>query len=159
MAKAGVLAAVVALAAVFVQLFVAGLSRAAVAGAGSMSGAGDHFWTDYVGNSATVVALAVLTALLGFAIASLTRNTGFALGVAFAYFVVIEQLLRLLPDWIDPFTVANNIGAFVDHGLELTRSDGTVMILTTTRAGLTLVVYVAVVLGAATALFRRRDVT
>ena len=158
-AKIAALALTVAVAAVFVQLLVAGLSRAAVAGRGSMAGAGEHFWRDYVGNAATVVALAVLATLLGFAISSLTRNTGVALGVGFVYFVVIDQLLRALFDWIEPYTLVSNIGAFVDHGLEISRSDGTVMTLTTGRAGVTLVIYVAVVLGVAIALFRRRDVT
>jgi ABC-type transport system involved in multi-copper enzyme maturation permease subunit len=157
--KAAVLAAVVAVAAVVVQLLAAGLSRAAVAGRGSMNDAGPGFWGTYVGNGAAVVALAVFTAVLGFAIASLTRNTGVALGVAFAYFAVIDQLLRLLPDWIDPFTVLNNIGALVDRGLELSRSDGSVMTLTTTRAAVTLTIYLGIVLGTAVVLFRRRDVT
>jgi ABC-type transport system involved in multi-copper enzyme maturation permease subunit len=158
-AKIAALAATAAVAAVFVQLVVAGLSRAAVAGRGSMAGAGDHFWRDYVGNGATVVALAVLAALLGFAISSLTRNTGVALGVAFVYFVIIDQVLRVLFDWIEPYTLVSNIGAFVDHGLEIAQSDGTVMTLTTARAGVTLVIYVGAVLGVAITLFRRRDVT
>jgi hypothetical protein len=160
LAKAGVLAAVVVVAGIVVQLLAAGLARLAVAGEGTMAGAADDFWSDYVGNAATVVALAVLAAVLGFAVASLTRNTGFALGAAFVYLGILDHVLSLLPDWIEPFTVTNNVAAFVGHGLELTtHPDGTVTTLSTGRAAVTLVLYVGILFGTATALFRGRDVT
>jgi ABC-type transport system involved in multi-copper enzyme maturation permease subunit len=152
--KAAALAASIAAAAIVVQIVVGVLSRLAVAGEGSMADASEHFWSTYVGYSATSVAYAVITALLAFAIASLTRNTGFALGAAFVYFLFIEHLLMLLPDWVDRLTFVNNAGAFIDHG-----GDTGDVQLSTLHGGVTLVVYVAVVLGAAIALFNRRDVT
>jgi hypothetical protein len=157
--KAAVLAVVVVVAAVVVQVVVAPLSRLAVAGRGTLAGAPDDLWTTYVGNSATVVAFAVITSTLAFGIASLTRNTGFALGVAFVYVAIIERLLSLLGDWIDPFMFFYNAGAFLDHGVDLTRDDGSTYVLTTVRGGVTLVAYAAVVLTAAITSFNRRDVT
>ena len=157
--KAAVLSVVVLVAAIVVQVVAGLLSRGAVAWRGTMVGAPSDLWTTYVGNSATGIGFAVITAVLGFGIASLTRNTGFALGVAFVYVAIIERLLSLLGDWVDPFMFFYNAGAFLDHGVDLTRDDGSTYVLTTTRGGITLVVYAAVVLGAAVTTFNRRDVT
>jgi ABC-type transport system involved in multi-copper enzyme maturation permease subunit len=157
--KATVLAVTIALAAVLVQVLVGALTRLAVAGEGTMTGAGDDFWSDYVGNAASVVALAVLATVLGFAVASLTRNTGFAMGAAFVYLGILDHALSLLPDWIEPFTVNKNVAALLSHGFDIQHADGTVTTLTTGRAAVTLVLYVGLILFAATALFRRRDVT
>jgi ABC-type transport system involved in multi-copper enzyme maturation permease subunit len=157
--KAAALSISVAAAAVVVQGVVGGLTRAAVAGHGSMSGAANDFWLDYVGTGASAVALAVFAALFGFTLASLTRNTGFALGAGVVYFVIIDRVLTLLPDWIDRFTLFNNITAFLNHGAELSIGAGPPVTLTTLRAGVTLTVYVAVLFAVATTLFNRRDVT
>jgi hypothetical protein len=157
--KAAVLAVVVLIGAIVVQVLAGLLSRGAVAWRGSMVGAPDDLWSTFLGNSATGASFAVITAVLGFGIASLTRNTGFALGTAFVYVAFIERLLSLLGDWVDSFMLFNNAGAFLQHGIDLTRDDGTTYELTTFRGGVTLVVYVAVVLAAAVTTFNRRDVT
>lgn len=159
LAKAGVLAATIAVAAVVVQIVVAALTRLAVAGQGTMQFALHNFWSDYIGTAASMVALAVLAAVLGFAVASLTRNTGFALGAAFVYLGILDHVLALLGDWIDPFLVNNNVTAFINHGYDIGHSDGTVTTLTTGRAAVTLVLYVGIILAVAVSLFRRRDVT
>jgi len=159
LAKVGALAIVVVTGAVVVQAVVGPLSRLAVAGRGVMPPGDTNLWSDYVGNSLTVIALAVLGAVFGFAIASLTRNTGFALGAAFVYAVVIEALLHLLPKWVLPFTLVSNIGAFVNHGLDLDVGPEGTLRLSMLRAGITLTCYVAGLFALATALFRRRDVT
>jgi hypothetical protein len=95
-----------------------------------------------------------MTALLGFAIASLTRNTGFALGAALVYFGFVDRLLTLLPDWVDKLTFVVNAAAFLDHGTEF--DDIT---LSTLHGGVTVAAYVGVLLAAAVTLFQRRDVT
>ena len=159
LAKVGVLAATIAVAAAVVQVVVAGLTRLAVGAQDTMHLALHGFWSDYVGTAASMVGLAVLAAVLGFAVASLTRNTGFALGAAFVYLGILDHVLGLLGDWIDPFLVNNNVAAFINHGYDIGHSDGTVTTLTTGRSAVTLVLYVGVILAAAIALFRRRDVT
>jgi hypothetical protein len=157
--KAAVLAVVVLVGAVVVQVVAGLLSRGAVGWRGTMAGAPSDLWSTYLGNSATGIAFAVITSVLAFGIASLTRNTGFALGAAFVYVAFIERLLTLLGNWIEPFLFFNSAGAFLDHGIELHHDDGSSYELTTARGGVTLVVYVAVVLGAAVTTFNRRDVT
>jgi hypothetical protein len=154
LAKISVLAGSVAVVATVVQVVAGLLSRAAVAGRGSMAGAAPDFWPTYVSFAATNIVYAVITALLGFAIASLTRNTGFAMGAALVYFGFVDRLLTLLPDWVDRLTFIVNAAAFLDHGAEF--DDNT---LSTLHGGVTVAAYVAVLLTAAILLFQRRDVT
>jgi ABC-2 type transport system permease protein len=154
LAKVSVLAASVAVTATVVQVVAGLLSRAAVAGRGSMNGAAADFWSTYVSFAATNVVYAVMTALLGFAIASLTRNTGFALGAALVYFGFVDRLLTLLPDWVDRLTFIVNAAAFLDHGSEFDDIS-----LSTLHGGVTVAGYVSVLVVAAVTLFRRRDVT
>jgi ABC-type transport system involved in multi-copper enzyme maturation permease subunit len=157
LAKVAALSLVIAVAAVVVQVMVGALARLAVAGRGSMADAGEHFWRTYTGNGATALALAVFAAIFGFTIASLTRNTGFALGAGFVYLAVIDRVLVLLPNWIDKFTLFNNVAAFLNHGADVNHGDP--VTLSTLRAGITLSAYIAVLFALATTLFQRRDVT
>lgn len=120
-----------------------------------MAGAAPDFWSTYVWFSATYVVYAAMTALVGFAFASLTRNTGFALGAALVYFGFIDRLLTLLPNWVDKLTFINNASAFLEHGSDF---DGDTS-LSTLHGGVTLTMYVLVLLAVTVTLFKRRDVT
>jgi hypothetical protein len=155
LAKMSVLAGSVVVASAVVQAVVGALARAAVAGRGSMAGAPPDYFSTYLSFALTLVAYAVMTALLGFAIASLTRNTGFALGAALVYFGFIDRLLTLLPDWVDRLTFVNNASAFLEHGTDV--GDG--VSLSTLHGGVTVAAYVLVLSAVAVELFKRRDVT
>ena len=106
------------------------------------------------------------TGLLGFAVAGLARVPGAALGAAFVYFAILEQVIGgLRPGWIR-YLVAPNVAAVVTDGLEVPARRSTeldmsdpVITLTWGRGTLTLAVYLALVLGAFYAVFSRRDVT
>jgi hypothetical protein len=62
--------------------------------------------------------LVAIAATLGYAIAMLVRNTGASLGVAFVYFVVVENVARfaLLRYGTQPFLLAENSAALIVPG-------------------------------------------
>ncbi len=128
------------------------------------------FWADLAGQGARSVLLVVLATLLGFGLANLIRNTGAALGIAFAYFAVVETALRNLLPTSQPFLISDSSAAFVVQGglrlfLPGTSVDTgtgfieeyTEYIVTNLRGGLTLTAYTLVLLAVGTWLFRRRD--
>jgi ABC-type transport system involved in multi-copper enzyme maturation permease subunit len=105
------------------------------------------------------------TALLGYAVAGLARVTGAALGGAFLYFFVFEQILAgLRPGW-QRFLFTANIGALLAKKIDVATARGLleppehVYRLTASRGVVTLAVYLAVLLGAFFVTFTRRDVT
>lgn len=115
--------------------------------------------------------LIAIAATLGYAIAMLVRNTGASLGVAFVYFVVVENVVRfaLLKYGTQPFLVAENSVAFmvpggvpvqgqVEEGEFLFEND-TLIQLTNMRAFLTLMGYTALLSIPAAWSFTRRDVS
>jgi ABC-type transport system involved in multi-copper enzyme maturation permease subunit len=128
------------------------------------------FWSDLAGVQGRSVILAVITAALGFGLANLIRNTGAALGAAFAYFVLVENAVRIIrPTW-QPYLITENAAALVQRGgLELFLGDpggssfsfeeAPRLLLSNQRAALTLALYCLVVLLAGAVLFRRRDLT
>jgi ABC-type transport system involved in multi-copper enzyme maturation permease subunit len=122
---------------------------------------GDAFST--AGRGLIVV---TFTSLLGFAVAGLTRVTGAALGAAFVYFAILEQVVAGLRPGLFRYLIAPNIGAVMTGGLSVPAGRGeddfgeTVeILLSVTRGTLTLAVYLVIVLGAFYAVFSRRDVT
>jgi hypothetical protein len=97
--------------------------------------------------------LAAMGAGIGFAVASLARNTAAALGVGFGYLVVFEMILASLrPGW-SKWLLVPNIAVFMtgnpaEAGFEWS----------TVRAGLLLAGYTAALLVVAGGWFRARDV-
>ena len=98
-----------------------------------------------------VDALAVVMSLLGFALATMGRNTAAALGIGFAYLAVVETLIRgFKPEWSD-WLLGDNISLFLfgvdesplNHGQDI--------------AAWILIGYIGALLVAATAVFRRRE--
>ncbi len=107
-------------------------------------------------------------ALLGYAVAGLARVTGAALGVAFGYFVVLENLIRgLRPGW-QRYLFSENITAILlkKHNVapaHAKRFDDfefeRFYTLTAGRGLVTLSIYLAILLGVFAVTFQRRDVT
>ena len=122
---------------------------------GTTAGADSEWFGQVVGAVLRTSLLGAGAALIGYAIASIGRNTAAALGVAFGYVAIGESLIRALrPTW-QPWLISDN-ALVVIYGQELPnssfeRSPG--------QAALILGCYLAVVLLAAGAVFARRDVT
>jgi len=117
-----------------------------------------------------------MAATIGYAIAVLVRNTGASLGVAFIYFAVAENALRiaLMKYGPEPYLLSTNAVAFlIPGGLDvpgrvLTSSQpdqngmllGPVMVhLSNARALFTMLVYTALISIPAAWSFARRDVS
>lgn len=168
--KVAVVAATVVLAAVLAELLWTGLGSALVSLRGSWSPRPDRFWGDLLDTQLRAVLLAGLAGAAGYAVANLIRNTGAALGLAFVYFAVVENAVRVLWHWGQQWLVMENVTALVQrHGVDLVVSQrldpatgsfsSVVVHLTNLRAGLTLTGYTAAAVLAAVLVFRRRDLT
>jgi hypothetical protein len=145
------LAAIIALA--LQALFLGAFVPAAVAH-GSTTGLTGPWWTALL---AAMVRTAVVTAAasaLGCALATLGRNTAFALVTVFAWVTVVEGLIRGLRPGMANLLWAENIGTFVQwaqlEGVEFRRGPAVAL--------LTLALYVGVVVAGAAWAFARRDV-
>ena len=123
---------------------------------GTTQGADAAWLADTAGVVARGALIAALAAALGFAIASVARNTTTALIIGFAYFAVVEGLLRgFRPNW-QQWLIGDNAAAFVTADPESIFMSGG----RGTLASLLVVAGYAVGLAAlATAWFRARDVT
>lgn len=132
----------------------------------------DDFWVDALGTAGRGAIFAVLVVLGGFALANLTRNTGAALGVAFVYFAIIENLVGGVLPRFARWSVAVNVGGFlnpggiggVPTGVKTSVEDSVGLVASTmsisnARGGLVLTLIVVTFLAVATILFTRRDVT
>jgi ABC-type transport system involved in multi-copper enzyme maturation permease subunit len=129
----------------------------------------EGFWGNLFGIQARAVVLVVLTALMGFGLANLTRNTGAALGIAFAYFVVLENAVRVVRQAWSQYLFGENAAALVNEGgltifvYDFSASpDGgfsetTEILLSNAHGAITLLVYVGLVVALGTILFQRRD--
>lgn len=112
--------------------------------------------------------LVAAAATIGYAIAMLVRNTGASLGVAFVYFVVIENGVRfaLMRFGSEPYMLSTNAVAFLfPGGLEVPGKvtgpfdEPTSVQLTNLRSCVTLMAYTAVLSIPAAFSFTRRDVS
>jgi hypothetical protein len=83
---------------------------------GTTSGLPKHFWSDVAALDGRCTLLAVLVALIGFAVAHLVRYTGAALGVGFVYFAIVENAVGgVRPGW-QPWLLSTNAAALVLKG-------------------------------------------
>jgi ABC-2 type transport system permease protein len=121
----------------------------------AMAGANSEWVTSTLGVSFRASLGAAIISVLGVALASVGRNTAAALGVVFAYFAIIESMLRgWKPHWSSWF-FGDNFGVMlVGNPNEIPEVGHTVI-----EAGLLIAAYTAVLLLGAVALFNRRDVT
>jgi hypothetical protein len=75
----------------------------------------DGFWSDLLQTQGRGVLLTVIAALLAFGLTNLVRNTGAALGIAFVYIVIVENVVRgMRPHW-QPWLLSDNALGLVQH--------------------------------------------
>jgi ABC-type transport system involved in multi-copper enzyme maturation permease subunit len=121
---------------------------------GTMGVTATWFWTT-VGVVLRGGALAALAAVAGLAVASIARNTGFAIGVAFAWLAVIEPIIRgLRPTW-ERWLVSSNAARFIAGPVQ----NVPLPARSTLVAGLVVAAYAGALLAVAIGAFRARDVT
>jgi hypothetical protein len=125
----------------------------AALGPGTTEGVdGAWLWT-LAGAAVRIATLTGLAAMLMAAIAMLGRNTAAAMGTAFAYLMVVENIVHGWKPWAGRFLIGPNGAIFVTGGELETESWSR----STVTAGLTLVGYFTLVAAAAVVSFRRRD--
>ena len=129
-----------------------------------------HFWSHVVNVQIRAALLVLVTALIGFSLASLIRNSAAALGVAFVYFAVIENVIRALnPDW-QPYLFTTNVAAWVAsngitvYGKEVyNQREGFVTAreihISNLHGGVTLLLFATIATAAALTVFARRDIS
>ncbi len=96
-----------------------------------------------------------LCAIIAFAIATIGRTTAAALGVAFAYFAIVESLLRgFKPHWQPWFVGDNLITLIVADPVQASPTGHTAA-----EAGVVVALYAGLLFAAALAFFRQRDIS
>jgi hypothetical protein len=150
-AACGILAFVIALAlqVVFLASFVP-----AVLAHGTTAGATTGWWFSLALVMTRAALLTSLAAILAVSLATLGRNTAFALATVFAWIAVIENVLRgLRPGWA-PYLWGENLATVVPWSqikdVQFTRGPWTALA--------TIILYTAVFVIGATITFQRRDV-
>jgi ABC-type transport system involved in multi-copper enzyme maturation permease subunit len=136
------------------QVLLGGALALAAALRGTTEGTDAAWVRETVGVAVRVAALSSIGAAIGFAIASVARNSAAALGVGFGYIVIVENLIRgLRPHW-ERWLVGDNAAVFIsgrNTGLSFERS--------VLQAGLLLAAYAGALVAVAVTTFRARDVT
>ena len=154
MAKLAGCLTVVFLLVIAVQILLAGGLALAAAVRGTTEGVDVAWMRHTAGIALRVAVLSGVGSAIGFAIASVARNTAAALGLGFGYTVIVENLVRgLRPQWV-PWLVGDNAVMFISG-----QSAGPSFHRTILQAGLLLVAYAVALLIVAAAVFRARDVT
>jgi hypothetical protein len=123
---------------------------------GTTRGVDGDVWNSHVLMVLRGIGMASFAAVLGFSISFATRVTAAAVGIGFLYFAVIEQLIIVWKTWLAPYLITPLLAAWLDNGVEI-EEDG--VSVSGGRAGVTLAIYAAAMLTAATLWFRQRDVT
>jgi hypothetical protein len=81
-------------------------------------------------------------------------------GIGFIYFAVLQQLLIVWKEWLLRYMIAPVLAGWLDYGIDFADGgEGDSLRLSGPRAGVTLAIYAAVMITAATVWFRQRDVT
>jgi ABC-type transport system involved in multi-copper enzyme maturation permease subunit len=133
---------------VAVVLAPAGLFR------GTMTGV-DGAWARWLaGVVARAAAVSGLSAVFGFTLAAIGRNTAAALGIGFLYLAVIEGIIRgVKPGWMH-WLVGDNTAVIITN-----RPAEVNIGRTTLEAAVLLAAYAAALVAAALGTFRQRDIT
>jgi ABC-2 type transport system permease protein len=116
-----------------------------------------------------VLALAVVVSLLGAALGTLSRHTAGALGILLGWVVLVEAILVNIVSSLQPWSVINNISAWVNGGTEYyvnsctSSSSGQVCStivkeISQTHGALVVGGLTALLVVAALLVFRRRDI-
>jgi ABC-2 type transport system permease protein len=121
---------------------------------GTTAGTGGTFGRSLAGVALRGTAMVAIASTMGFAVASIGRNTAAALGIGFGYFVVLENVVGgLLEDYRRWLLLGNAIVLVSGEN-----QGGDVFGRTVLEAGLYLTAVALVLLAGAAVLFRRRDV-
>jgi len=121
---------------------------------GLTAGVDAGWWLDVAGMGLKISALAALGAVLGFALATIGRNTAAALGVGFVYLAMVEGLIRThKPSWAD-WLIGDNASMVLIGPEEVVHLGHSQL-----AAAFVLVGYAAAVLALAVLIFRRRDLS
>jgi ABC-type transport system involved in multi-copper enzyme maturation permease subunit len=154
-AKALALALFAFVAAIVVQALLAAVLTPAAVFRGTTVGADAAWFRQVVGLGVRGALVGTFAAVIGFAIASLGRNTAAALGAAFLYLAVLEPLLRnLRPKW-QPWLLYDNIATFIQgHASDFTRYPRSL-----TGSAVIIILYTFGLGAIAAAAFQRRDIT
>ena len=138
-----------------IQLAVAAAVGPSAYAFGTTSGADSAWLSDLIRQSLRIAGVGAVMGAVGFALASLGRNTAAALGVGFAYVVVVENLIRALkPQWQPWF--------FSDNAAVLVTADPSILgqgDYSVARSAFVVGGYTLLLLLAAIGIFRARDVT
>ncbi|MEO7260501.1 MAG: hypothetical protein ABI047_04475 [Jatrophihabitantaceae bacterium] len=129
-----------------------------------------HFWSHVVNAQLRAALLVLITSLVGFSLASLMRNSAAALGVAFVYFAVVENVIRALNPDLQPYLFTTNLAAWIaNEGITVfgksvyNQAQGYVMPkeihVSNVHGGVMLLVFAGVATVAALAVFTRRDIS
>ena len=154
-AKVAAAAAITLVVGVVLQALVALAVMPSALWRGTTDGVDAEWLTDATAAVVRISFAGVIAALVGFAIASIGRNTAAALGAAFAWFAVGEGLIRgLKPEW-QPWLAGENLSVLVTGKVPSEASFDR----TLPESSAILTVYLAVILVAAAVVFLRRDVT
>lgn len=120
------------------------------------------FWGDLLGTMGRATAAAAITAGMGFAIASATRSTVFALAMLFLVSILDGIVTAVIWRGYQRWSLFQNMAGFVEGtGISESRDpfrDTLVPGRSAGSAGLVIAMYLAVLLAAGTASFRARDV-
>jgi hypothetical protein len=126
----------------------------AVLANGTTTGTDTEWWLALGAAIARTALLTSLAAMLAVALATLGRNTAFALGAVFAWMAVVENLIRGLRPGLAPYLWGENLATVVPwhqmKNVDFTRTPAVAL-------G-TIVLYTAIFIVLATVTFRRRDV-
>ena len=134
---------------VFEALLGAALVPAAVF-RGTTSGATVSWLAGVIGVVVRGAALGAMAAVIGGTIALVARNSALALGISFAWFAVVENMIRgLRPRW-QPWLIGDNAESFIAPSISTPRS--------ALGGGLVLGFYVSAAALVAIRIFRARDV-
>lgn len=116
LAKAASCAAISFLAILGLEVLLGGVLAGVAATRGATLGADGAWLADTLGVAVRAAAIAAAMALVGYSLASIGRNTAAALGAGFAYFAVVEGLIRgLRPQW-QPWLLGENSALFIEGG-------------------------------------------
>ena len=121
---------------------------------GTIAGTGGTWGRSLAGVVLRGTALVAIATAVGFSVASVGRNTAAALGIGFAYFLVIENVVGSLLEDFRRWLLLGNAIVLVSGE----NSGGEVFGRSVVVAAIYLTVVAVGLLAAATILFRRRDV-
>jgi ABC-2 type transport system permease protein len=137
----------------------------------STAGTTAKVWGNLAQMGGRAVALAVAAALAGAAMGVLFRHTAAVLGIAVGYLVLVEGVFRQALQGAQPWLLSLNFNAWLEHGTRYYAQvcktdaqgnyacDGVEKFLTFSHSATYLGVLVVLMVGLATLVFRRRDVS